>query len=142
MGKQNISFTSHLIEFSLAEEEKYISVLKQIFADFKKDYSTIQYIFCDDAYLLELNKTHLNHDFYTDILTFPYGTELLESDIFISIDRVKENAESFGVSFDNELSRVIVHGVLHLVGMDDQDPNDREKMRLAENQYIDKIINN
>ncbi len=141
MAKENISFTSHLIDFSLEQEERYTQVVKQVFADYGKSYSNIQYIFCSDAYLLELNKTHLNHDYYTDILTFPYGTELIESDIFISIDRVKENAKTFKVSFENELARVILHGVLHLVGLDDHSKADTAKMRNQENHYIDMILN-
>lgn len=141
MDKKYIAFTSHLIDYSLPQEERYTEVLKRIITDYNKDYSKIQYIFCSDEYLLELNRTHLNHDYYTDILTFPYGTELIESDVFISIDRVKENAMSYGVSFENELCRVIVHGVLHLVGLDDHEKSDKEKMRLEENRYLDMILN-
>jgi len=141
LDKEGILFTSHDVDFSLSNTEKYTSVLDQIISDYKKSYTRIQYVFCSDAYLLELNKTHLQHDYYTDILTFPYGEDEIESDIFISIDRVKENAKSFGVSFENELSRVIVHGVLHLVGLNDQNKKDKERMRGEENRYIDIIQN-
>ncbi len=141
MDKEKIQFASLSIPFSLDQQEKYISTLEKIIGDYKKNYSKIHYVFCSDDYLLELNKTHLQHDYYTDILTFPYNDDPIESDIFISIDRVKENAEEYGVSFENELSRVIVHGVLHLVGLNDHNKKDQEKMRQEENHYIDLILN-
>jgi len=141
LDKERIHFTAHEIDFTLPSEEKYRVVLKKIISDYNKNLSNIQYIFCSDAYVLELNKKHLQHDYYTDILTFPYGKESIESDIFISIDRVKENATAYKVSFEKELSRVIVHGVLHLVGLDDHSEQDKEKMRSEENRYIDMILN-
>ena len=98
----------------------------------------INYIFCTDAYLLELNKQFLNHDTYTDIVTFPLSIkgEPLISDIYISIDRVKENALSFSSSFQKELHRVIFHGLLHLCGFKDKTTKQAKIMRLKEEEYL------
>ncbi|MEL6847356.1 MAG: rRNA maturation RNase YbeY, partial [Bacteroidota bacterium] len=99
----------------------------------------INYIFCSDPYLLALNRTHLDHDYFTDILTFPYhepGAIALAADIYISIDRVGENADSFHTGFDNELHRVMIHGLLHLMGYDDHDEAERQAMRQAEEKAL------
>ncbi|WP_082326582.1 rRNA maturation RNase YbeY, partial [Sunxiuqinia dokdonensis] len=87
----------------------------------------ITFIFCSDDYLLEINKQYLDHDYYTDIITFDYveGKEI-SGDIFISVDRVKENAATFGVDFQNELNRVLVHGVLHLLGYKDKSADEKK----------------
>lgn len=98
----------------------------------------INYIFCSDAYLLKINKEHLNHTFLTDIITFDNSETPLsiEADIFISIDRIKENAETFKQPFNTELKRVMVHGLLHLLGYKDKSPKDKAKMREKENAYL------
>ena len=98
----------------------------------------ITYIFCSDEYILELNNRYLNHNYYTDILTFLIPTEnhLLESEIYISTDRIKENAKIFKVSYQMELLRVMIHGALHLCGYDDQNQNARIKMQKKEDFYI------
>ena len=97
----------------------------------------INYIFCDDNYLLKLNVEFLDHDTFTDIISFDYTMgKLVSGDIFISIDRVKENAKSFNVSFDNELLRVIIHGVLHYCGYKDKTDSDAQVMRAKENLYL------
>ena len=96
----------------------------------------IQYVFCSDEYLHQINLDFLQHDTYTDIITFPYSEEQIESDIFISIDRIKENAQVFGVTFEEELHRVMVHGVLHLLGFGDKTVEEKDLMRAKENEYI------
>jgi probable rRNA maturation factor len=98
----------------------------------------INFIFCSDPYLLSLNKRYLNHDFYTDILTFDLGeTEgRVEGDIFISLARVRENAKRLGIEFQQELHRVMVHGILHLMGYKDKKPADQAKMRGKEDAYL------
>lgn len=98
----------------------------------------IHYIFCDDAYLLEINKEYLQHDTLTDIITFRYQEHPhpLESDIYISTERVQENASKFGVAFDAELRRVMAHGVLHLLGFKDKSAADKQKMRQAEEEAL------
>lgn len=101
----------------------------------------IQYVFLNDEALLEINKEFLNHDYYTDIITFDLSSEetFLESDIYISLDRVKENAKSLNVTFEDELHRVLFHGILHLFGWDDGNEEDEIKMREQENLWIEKF---
>lgn len=101
----------------------------------------INYIYCNDEYLLIMNNKYLNHDFYTDVITFNYVRETkISGDIFISIDRVKENALKLGVSFEKELYRVMVHGVLHLLSYDDKYHNDKFIMQDKENFYLDLLF--
>jgi rRNA maturation RNase YbeY len=107
--------------------------LNEVIASFDFSTGDIQIIFCTDAYLLDVNRKYLSHDYFTDIITFDDSSEgKLNGDLLISIDRVKENAIEFGVSFDEELNRVIVHGILHLIGFKDKSNKDRQKMREAE----------
>jgi len=97
----------------------------------------ITFIFCDDDYLLDINKQYLDHDYYTDIITFDYVEgDQIAGDIFISIDRVKENAATFGVSFSNELNRILIHGVLHLLGYKDKDAEEKKLMTSKEDEYL------
>ncbi|MEE1001704.1 MAG: rRNA maturation RNase YbeY, partial [Bacteroidales bacterium] len=98
------------------------------------------YILCDDDYLLEINKQYLQHEFYTDIITFDYVENgVINGDIFISVDRVKENAASFGVSEREELMRVFAHGVLHLSGLKDATSEEVSQMRKAENESLELL---
>lgn len=99
----------------------------------------IDYVFCTDAYLLDMNNRQLQHDYYTDIITFDLrdnNDDPLECEIYISLDRVRDNATSFNCTFADELKRVMVHGLLHLTGMNDATPEEKEAMRAAENQYV------
>lgn len=97
----------------------------------------ITFIFCSDDYLLEINRQYLDHDYYTDIITFDYVEgDLISGDIFISVDRVRENAATFGVSFLNELNRIVIHGVLHLLGYKDKEPEEKELMTTKEDTYL------
>lgn len=100
---------------------------------------TLRVILCSDEYLLNINKTYLMHDYYTDIITFPLSktTYTEEAEIYISIDRVKENARTHNTSFCNEFNRVLFHGVIHLTGQKDKTPKEQEMMRKQENQWID-----
>ena len=94
-------------------------------------------VFCSDSFLLDLNKKHLNHDYFTDIITFSYTTlDRISGDLFISVDRVKENALKEGVFFERELERVVYHGVLHLCGYNDKTPEEIKEMRSKENYYL------
>ena len=103
-------------------------------------FSDVALIFCSDDYLLEVNRTHLDHDYYTDIITFDYtDNQEVSGDLFISLDRVKENAESFEVSFEHELHRVIIHGILHLCGYKDKSDEDEKLMRSKENDALSLI---
>lgn len=99
----------------------------------------ISVIFCSDDYLLKINEQYLSHDYYTDIVTFDYvENSVISGDLFISVDRVKDNATQVGVSFENELSRVIIHGVLHLAGYKDKTDAEKKAMREKEDFYLEK----
>ncbi len=100
----------------------------------------ISLIFCSDEYLLDMNRTHLDHDYYTDIITFDYtDNQIVSGDLFISIDRVRDNASDFNVSFEHELHRVIIHGVLHLCGYKDKSDDEEKLMRTKENIALSMI---
>ncbi|MCL4140703.1 UNVERIFIED_CONTAM: hypothetical protein GTU68_011892 [Idotea baltica] len=101
---------------------------------------SLQYIFCSDDELLEINRTHLNHDFYTDVIGFDQSDEnnTIEGDIFVSIDRITENAKDFGVSFEEELHRVMTHGLLHFVGYKDKSESEQKEMRAKESFYLNE----
>ncbi len=97
----------------------------------------ISIIFCSDNYILDVNIRYLHHDYFTDVITFDYCEgDKLSGDLFISIDSVRENAIEFGTEFDEELHRVMVHGLLHLIGYDDHTPEDRKVMRAKEDYYL------
>ena len=111
--------------------------------EYGKEISNLNLIFCDDLYLRQINVTYLNHDYDTDIITFPYSSpssSMLNSDIFISIPRIKENATTFGVSWENELYRVIIHGILHLIGFSDDTKAAKQKMRFSEDEALKKLV--
>ncbi len=108
--------------------------------NFNKSVGDLNFIFTSDNYLLEINKQYLQHDYYTDIITFDYCVEnTISGDIYISIDRVKENALEYKQSFTQELHRVIIHGVLHLIGLNDHSDSEKKEMRNAENECLKKI---
>ena len=113
------------------------SWLSSCIADLGYSLGELSIIFCSDEYLLEINKKHLNHDYYTDIVTFNYNVKKkLNGDLFISVDRVKDNASIFNENFNVELFRVIIHGVLHLCGFNDKTTNEQKEMRQKENHYL------
>lgn len=114
--------------------------LQQLIQKEGKKTGDISVIFCSDEYLLEMNKKHLQHDYYTDIITFNYVEEsLISGDLFISAERIKDNAAKFGASFLEELYRVIFHGVLHLIGYNDKTEEEQKMMRQKENFYLAKV---
>jgi probable rRNA maturation factor len=135
-----IEFTNNHPTFSFTQEsfflEKIIKLLNQ--EGFPKDLY-VHYIFLNDDELLEINKEYLQHDFYTDIITFPIEEtdESLEADIFISMDRVQDNAKEYGVEFSNELLRVVLHGMLHLCSYQDKTAEEEKLMREKEQFYMD-----
>lgn len=131
-----ISF-NYETEFLLENEEAHESWLSRVIASEGKKEGEINYIFCDDDYLVEINQQYLNHDTLTDIISFDYsiGNEL-HGDIFISVERVLENALDFAVSFEDELKRVLVHGVLHYCGYKDKSEEDEQLMRAKEDEKI------
>ena len=105
-----------------------------------KKTGSITIVFCSDIYLLEMNKKYLEHDYFTDIITFDYvENDVISGDLFISVDRVKDNAEKFNATFLNELMRVVFHGVLHLAGYKDKTTPDQQLMREKENFYLSGV---
>ena len=97
----------------------------------------VNYILCSDAYMLDINRQYLNHDYYTDVISFDYCEEnVISGDIFISVDTVADNAKEYGTTFENELERVMIHGVLHFVGYNDKSDEESKTMRAKENQYL------
>ena len=133
-----ISFDSKLNGFVLPDPPLFKTWLKEVIKTEGKKTGNIYYAFLSDEQLLEINKNYLQHNFYTDIITFPLSNsnEIISGDIFISIDRVKENAVQNKVDFENELKRVMVHGVLHLLGYDDHSDEEKKIMRSKEDYYI------
>lgn len=123
--------------FILEDSEKIRIWIEDVIKKEKKIVGDITYIFCDDDYLLERNKEFLNHNTLTDIITFNYCIDNnISSDIMISIDRVKENSTIFENSFNEELKRVMIHGILHLIGYNDKSEEEEELMRKKENFYL------
>ncbi|MDR2557082.1 MAG: rRNA maturation RNase YbeY [Bacteroidales bacterium] len=106
----------------------------------KKKVGDISYIFCTDEELLSINKKYLNHNTYTDIITFDYTDGVISGDIFISVERVRENSRKFEVAFKQELLRVMVHGVLHLLGLKDKTDAESKRMRTAEDKAMKKYL--
>lgn len=111
--------------------------VKEVAATYGKKVGDISYIFCSDEKILEVNRQYLQHDYYTDIITFDYCEgDRLSGDLFISLDTIRTNAEQFGASYEDELHRVIIHGILHLCGINDKGPGEREIMEAAENKAL------
>jgi len=124
-------------DFTLADEKAYADAIAKVIFSENKEAGTISYIFCDDSYLLKINQEYLHHDTYTDIISFDYSEgKILQGDIFISIERVIENSKKFTVSFNEELKRVMVHGILHYCGYKDKTEVDKDLMRTKENEKI------
>jgi probable rRNA maturation factor len=133
-----ISFFNEDIDFKLTQITKTKSWLKDIAKVEGFAMGELNYIFCSDDYLLNINREHLNHDFYTDIITFDNSeiAHKIDGDIFISIERVRENAQDFEKTFEDELRRVLAHGLLHLVGYDDLEDTSEAEMRSKEDFYL------
>ena len=128
-----IRFAVQDINFELFQAENVKKWISEVVQRRQKRVGNISYLFCDDEYLLGVNQQYLNHDTYTDIITFDYvAADLISGDIMISVDRVGENAEKFAVPFEQELHRVIIHGVLHLLGQGDKSEIEAAEMRRQE----------
>ena len=136
MGESKISFQS-VGTFSLKTETAVTKCVKALVKQELREIGDITFVFCDDNYLHKINLEFLDHDTYTDIITFDYsaGNEVI-SEIYISIDRVEENAKKYSQTFENEIHRVMIHGVLHLCGYKDKLAEDKQIMRDKENHYL------
>jgi len=126
------------IKFELKNKKSHADWLKAVIESEQKEVDDLSYVFCSDEDLLYINKRYLDHDTFTDIITFDYSEEeSISAEIYISIDRVKENAKDFKVKFENELRRVLVHGVLHCCGYVDSTDESKAEMRALENKKIE-----
>lgn len=138
--ENNIEFFADDIDFTLEQEKEIINWIERWVEKYQRSISYLCYIFCSDKALLNINIEHLNHDYYTDIITFPLpqpGDDRIAADIYMSIDRVRENALSLNIPFQDELHRVMIHGVLHLLGFDDHSEIDKLRMREEENKALE-----
>ena len=135
-----ITFDSSDIDFGLPDEAKTILWLKDIIEAENGNVASLSYVFCSDDYLHKLNVEYLNHDTLTDIITFPINDDPIQSDIFISIDRVRDNANDRSIAFIEELHRVIAHGLLHLLGYGDKTDTEITQMRAKEDDFLRRII--
>jgi rRNA maturation RNase YbeY len=134
-----ITFNSET-HFSLENEAKIASWVQHIIVSEGYTVGEVGYIFCNDSYLNNINKEFLNHDTLTDIISFDYCLgKQVNGEIYISIERVTDNAKLYQVSFENELSRVIIHGVLHFLGYSDKTPEEKKGMRLKENTCLKEL---
>lgn len=132
-----IRFSSLNEKFELSEASNVKKWIAEVVKRREKSVGNISYLFCDDEYMLEVNRQYLDHDTYTDIITFDYVVaNLISGDIFISVDRVGENARLFGVEFERELRRVVIHGVLHLLGQGDKSDAEAAEMRRQEEEAL------
>jgi len=136
-SEEKINFYSEDIEFSLPNHSIIFDWINKTIESEAKILRHLNFIFCSDSYLHKINLEYLNHDTFTDVITFPYAEgKNIEGDIFISIDRIQENAKTFKVEFEHELNRVMIHGTLHLLGYLDKTAEDKTQMTEKENEYL------
>ena len=132
---QNIHFFSEEISFNLKHKTTLRNWIKRVVQNEQQEIEDLNFIFCSDEYLLAVNQEYLNHDYFTDIITFDNREEVnapISSDIFISIDRVRDNSKNHSTTFDQELHRVMIHGVHHLLGQGDKTDSEKVQMRKRE----------
>lgn len=133
----SIEYHFESIEIPDFNPEFFSLWLEEVAKTYAVELKELCYVFCSDEYLLAVNQEHLNHDYYTDIITFNYCEDkLIAGDLFISVDRVMDNSKEYNVLFVDELSRVMVHGLLHLIGFDDKTPKEKEVMRSEETKCL------
>ena len=138
-----ITFDSENIDFQNIKKRETSGWIKKIANSYYKKIGEVAYLFCNDEKILEINRQYLNHDFYTDIISFDYSEgDIISGDIFISLDTVRTNSQKYNTDYQEELYRVIIHGVLHLCGLDDELDEDAISMREAENSALKQLYNN
>ena len=135
----SLDFFSEEIDFELKNEDTIAAWILEAVAAEGKKFNHCSFIFCSDEYLHTINVEYLQHDDYTDVITFPYSENPIEGDIYISIERLRDNAQALGIAFEHELHRVIIHGVLHLCGYRDKTPSDKSMMTSKEDFYLSKL---
>ena len=132
-----ITYQTDGVDMPAIDQLKTSAWIRAVAQSYGKRVGEILYIFCSDERILEINREYLQHDYYTDIITFDYCVgNRLSGDLVISLDTVRTNAQQFGADYDTELHRVIIHGVLHLCGINDKGPGEREIMEAAENKAL------
>lgn len=132
-----ITYSSENIKFPAIKRRETTAWIKRVAASHNRKVGEVGYLFVDDEKILEVNNEYLGHDYYTDIITFDYDEgDVINGDIVISLDTVRSNAEQFGKTYEEELHRVIIHGILHLCGINDKGPGEREIMEAAENAAL------
>lgn len=143
MPKPKILFFEENVDFKLPHKKQHKDWLVRIAASEKHNIKTLNYVFADDAFVLQINQQYLQHDTYTDIITFDNSIDSkeIEGEIYISVERVLENSNTENTTFDHELRRVMVHGLLHLCGYDDKTEEDIIAMRKKEDLAIDSFVN-
>lgn len=135
-----IYFHKEDIEFPSIKKQKTKNWIKKIIHQENREVGDINYIFCSDEYLLEMNKNYLKHNYYTDVITFDYVEgNSISGDIYISVERIRNNAKNLNVPFLKEFNRVIVHGVLHLLGYNDGNVKEKRTMRKKEDDYLSML---
>lgn len=132
-----ITYSAENVKFPAIKRRETTAWIRRVAATYGKKVGEVGYLFCDDEHILSVNREYLGHDYYTDIITFDYCEDnVLNGDLVISLDTVKSNAELFHKAYDEELHRVIIHGILHLCGQNDKGPGEREQMETAENKAL------
>lgn len=135
-----INFFSEKIAFKPKQSLKLKAWIKSVANEEGYQVGTLNYVFCDDDYIIETNRQYLQHDYYTDIITFDYTEKNeISGDLVVSLDTVRSNAEKLGVDFNGELCRVIIHGILHLCGYKDKTDEEEKKMRALEDHHLLKF---
>ena len=132
-----ITYNTDGVKMPKIKKRENTAWVKAVAAGYGKKVGEIAYIFVDDEKILEVNRQYLQHDYYTDIITFDYTEgDVISGDLFISLDTVRTNAEQLGAAYEQELDRVIIHGILHLCGINDKGPGERAVMEAAENRAL------
>ena len=133
-----ITYQTEGVKMPAIKKRETTAWIKAVAATYSKKVGDIAYIFCDDEKILEVNREYLQHDYYTDIITFDYCEEdVISGDLFISLDTVRTNSEMMGATYEQELHRVIIHGILHLCGINDKGEGEREIMEACENKALE-----
>ena len=132
-----ISYQTDGVKMPAIKRRETTAWIKKVAASHGRKVGDIAYVFCNDEKILEVNRQYLQHDYYTDIITFDYDEDdVISGDLFISLDTVRTNAEQVGATYEEELHRVIIHGILHLCGINDKGPGEREIMEENENKAL------
>ena len=135
-----ISYSAEGVRFPNIKRRETTAWIRRVAATYNKKVGEVGYLFCDDEHILEVNREYLGHDYYTDIITFDYcDGKTINGDLMISLDTVFTNSDKFGRPYDEELHRVIIHGILHLCGINDKGPGERELMEAAENKALELL---